>query len=87
VAHMHTLVTKRHGVLQLLRIEHPPLGAANTPSIRQIGHTARVVEQRRLIPFSAASSEMLRHSSRRWIISRSRPNCVRRALGWLCMGA
>jgi len=43
VAHMHTLVTKRQGVLQLLRIEHPPLGAANTPSIRQIGHTARVV--------------------------------------------
>jgi hypothetical protein len=26
------------GVLQLLRIECPPLGAANTPTIHQKGH-------------------------------------------------
>jgi len=30
-------VPEIHGVLQLLRIERPTLGAANTPSIRQRG--------------------------------------------------
>jgi hypothetical protein len=34
------LVPEVQGVLQLLRIERPPLGAANTPSIRQRGVTA-----------------------------------------------
>jgi len=34
------LVAEIQGVLQLLRIERPPLGAANTPSIRQRGVTA-----------------------------------------------
>ncbi len=29
-----------HDLLQLLRIERPPLGAASTPSIRQCGNTA-----------------------------------------------
>lgn len=29
-----------YGLLQLLRIELPPLGAANTPSIRQCSYTA-----------------------------------------------
>lgn len=35
VPEVEPLVAKFHGVLQLLRIERPPLGAANTPSIRQ----------------------------------------------------
>jgi len=29
-----------HGLLELLRIERPPLAAVNTPSIRQGRHTA-----------------------------------------------
>ena len=37
VAEMKQLVAEIHGVLQLLRIERPPLGAANTPTIRQRG--------------------------------------------------
>jgi hypothetical protein len=40
VAEVQPLVAEIHGVLQLLRIERPPLGAANTPSIRQKGHAA-----------------------------------------------
>ncbi len=35
VAEVEALVTEIHGLLQLLRIERPPLGAANTASIRQ----------------------------------------------------
>jgi hypothetical protein len=34
------LVPEVHGLLQLLRIERPPLVAANAPSIRQGGVTA-----------------------------------------------
>jgi hypothetical protein len=34
------LVPEVQGVLQLLRIERPPLGAANTPTIRPRGVTA-----------------------------------------------
>ena len=33
------LVAVIHGLLQLLRIERPPLAAANTPAIRQRGWT------------------------------------------------
>jgi hypothetical protein len=43
VPKMQTLVTQIHRVLQLLRIERPPLGAANTASIRQKGWTAGAV--------------------------------------------
>jgi hypothetical protein len=32
---VEALVTELHGVLLLLRIERPPLAAANTASIRQ----------------------------------------------------
>ena len=39
VPQMQALMAEFHGVLQLLRIERPPLGAANTPSIRQRGVT------------------------------------------------
>ena len=35
VAEMEALVTEIHGLLQLLRIERPPLGAANTRSARE----------------------------------------------------
>jgi hypothetical protein len=35
VAEVQSLMTELHGVLLLLRIERPPLGAANTTSIRQ----------------------------------------------------
>jgi hypothetical protein len=38
-----------HGVLQLLRIERPPLGAANAPSIRQRGVTAAMVSSEPLL--------------------------------------
>jgi hypothetical protein len=37
---MQALMPELHGTLQVLRIERPPLGAANTPSIRQCGCTA-----------------------------------------------
>jgi hypothetical protein len=40
VAEVEALVTEIHGLLRLLRIERPPLGAANTPSIRQRSCTA-----------------------------------------------
>ena len=43
------LVPEVHGVLQLLRIERPPLGAANTPSIRQGGVTAAAVTSEPLV--------------------------------------
>ena len=36
-------------MLQLLRIERPPLGAANTPSIRQRGVTAAAVTSEPLV--------------------------------------
>jgi hypothetical protein len=39
VPEVEPLVAEIHGVLQLLRIERPPLGAANTPTIRQRGWT------------------------------------------------
>ena len=35
VPQVQSLMTERHGLLVLLRIERPPLSAANTPSIRQ----------------------------------------------------
>ena len=34
------LVPEVYGLLQLMRIERPPLSAANTPSIRKCSHTA-----------------------------------------------
>ena len=37
VAQMQALMPELHGTLQVLRIERPPLGAANTASIRQCG--------------------------------------------------
>jgi hypothetical protein len=40
VAEVKALVTEIHGLLQLLRIERPPLGEANTVSIRQRSSTA-----------------------------------------------
>jgi hypothetical protein len=40
VAEVEALVTEIHGLLQLLRIERPPLGAANTASIRERSSTA-----------------------------------------------
>jgi hypothetical protein len=39
VAEVEALVTEIHGLLQLPRIERPPLGAANTPSISQRSST------------------------------------------------
>jgi hypothetical protein len=45
VAEVEALVTELHGVLQLLRIERPPLGAANTLSIRQRSCTALSADQ------------------------------------------
>jgi len=56
VAHVQALVPERNGVLQLLRIERPPLGAANTPSIRQRGHTARAVTSQPAIGAAEADS-------------------------------
>jgi len=35
VTEVQTLVPQLHGLLQLLRIKRPPLGAAHTPLIRQ----------------------------------------------------
>jgi hypothetical protein len=40
VPQVQSLMTELHGLLLLLRIERPPLGAANTASIRQRGSTA-----------------------------------------------
>jgi hypothetical protein len=40
VAEVEALVTQIHGLLLLLRIERPPLGEANTPSIRQRNSTS-----------------------------------------------
>ncbi len=40
VAEVEALVTEIHGLLQLLRIERPPLGAENTASISQRSSTA-----------------------------------------------
>jgi hypothetical protein len=42
-------VPEVHGVLQLLRIERPPLGAANAPSIRQGGETTGAVSSEPLV--------------------------------------
>ncbi len=39
VPQMQPLVAQFHSVLQLLRIQGPPLGAAHTPTIRQRGCT------------------------------------------------
>jgi hypothetical protein len=38
-----------HGVLQMLRIEYPPLAVANTPSIRQRGLTAAALSSQPLV--------------------------------------
>ena len=43
VPEMQPVVAGINGILQLLWIEHPPLGAANTSSIRQRSHAARAV--------------------------------------------
>jgi hypothetical protein len=40
VPEVQPLMAEIHGLLELLRIERPPLGAANAPSIRQGGWTA-----------------------------------------------
>ena len=56
VAQVQALVPELHGVLQLLRIERPPLGAANTPSIPQRGHTARAVTSQPAIGAAEADS-------------------------------
>ena len=40
MAEVEPLVAEIHCLLELLRIERPPLGAANTPTIRQRGWTA-----------------------------------------------
>lgn len=40
VPQTQALAPEIHGVRQLMRIGRPPLGAANTPSIRQRGWTA-----------------------------------------------
>ena len=53
---MEPLTPEFHGVLQLLRIEHPPLGVANTPSIRQRGHTASPVTSQQAIGAADADS-------------------------------
>jgi hypothetical protein len=39
VAKVEALVAEIHGMLQLLRIERPPLGGVNTASIRQRSST------------------------------------------------
>lgn len=49
-------VAELHCVLQLLLIERPPLAAANTPSICQRGHTARVVTSQPAIGAAEADS-------------------------------
>lgn len=43
------LVPEIHGMVQLLRIERPPLDAANTPSIRQRGVTTGAVSSQPLV--------------------------------------
>jgi len=92
VAHALAQVLKRNGVLQLLLIKRPPLGAANTPSICQRGPTARAVTSQPAKGAAEADSVLggqLREAEaflQCWITSQSRPRCVRRALGWLCMG-
>ena len=43
VPEVQPLMAEIHGVLQLLRVERPPLAASNTPSIRQRGWTACAV--------------------------------------------
>jgi hypothetical protein len=40
VPEVEPLLAEIHGLLQVLRIERPPLGAAHAPSIRQRGCTA-----------------------------------------------
>ena len=40
VPEVEPLVAEIHGLLELLRVERPPLGAAHAPSIRQRGWTA-----------------------------------------------
>jgi hypothetical protein len=40
VPQVQSLMTELHGLLLLLRIERPPLSAANTASIRQRSSTA-----------------------------------------------
>jgi len=59
VAHVQALVPECHGVLQLLRNERPPLGAEYTPSIRQSGHTARVVTSQPAIGAAEADSVLI----------------------------
>jgi hypothetical protein len=56
VSEVEPLATELHGVLQLLRIERPPLGAANTPSIRQRGHTTSSVTSQPAIGAAEADS-------------------------------
>ena len=45
-------------MLQLLRIERPPLGAANTPSIRQRGVTAAALSSQPLVGGAEADARM-----------------------------
>jgi len=52
------LVPEVHRVLQLLRIERPPLGAANTPSIRQRGETAAAVSSQPLVGGAQADARL-----------------------------
>ena len=58
VPQMQALMAEFHGVLQLLRIEGPPLDAANTPSIRQRGWTAREVTSQPAIGAPEADSDL-----------------------------
>jgi hypothetical protein len=51
-------VPQIHGLLQLLRIERPPLGAANTPSIRQCGWTALAKPRQPLVGAAQADPGM-----------------------------
>jgi quinolinate synthase len=49
VPEVEPLVAEIHGLLELLRIERPPLGAAHTPSIRQCCYTTLSVSGQPLV--------------------------------------
>jgi len=58
-------VPQVHGVLQLLRIERPPLGAANTPSIRQCRWTALTEPRQPLVGTAQADPGLRRQGLER----------------------
>jgi hypothetical protein len=64
VPEMQALVAEIHGLLQLLRIERPPLGAACAASIRQRGRTASAVPGQPAVGAAEADSVLGREPCR-----------------------